>query len=176
MRYRLKLCESLLGEIWKPIPNFDQYEVSNFGRVRSYKRSYGYKANILTPRIAIGSGHLRVSLRSKGKTYDHFIHRLVAFAFLDPPKLLDTYVHHKDRNPTNNQIDNLEWSNGSKNTAASYIHRRISKNEDQSHHPNLKFGEVWLIKKLYKVGTDWFDICKMFKIRSSEFNCIIRDG
>ena len=37
-----------------------------------------------------------------------FVHRLVAQAFLPNPHKLQ-FVNHKDENPSNNSVENLEW-------------------------------------------------------------------
>ncbi len=101
-------------EIWKPIPGYPQYEVSNMGRV---KRLPGYqnsgrgpayhKGGILVPRPR-KAGYLGVGLfyKNKGKYYQ--IHRLVAMAFIPNPNNYP-HVNHKDENPANNRADNLEW-------------------------------------------------------------------
>ena len=43
------------------------------------------------------------------ESYNHYVHRMVAEVFIpnDDPTL--TQVNHKDKNPANNRVDNLEW-------------------------------------------------------------------
>ena len=103
-------------EQWKPIYGYEgKYEISSFGRVKSlpktWKRKDGvplhYKERILKPRIN-AYGYARVTLSKNGKPKDFFIHRLVAFAFINNPLNL-AEVNHKDENPLNNKVDNLEW-------------------------------------------------------------------
>ena len=55
-----------------------------------------------------GKGYLYVDLYNKGKKGRFFIHRLVAQAFIPNPQN-KPYINHKDGNPKNNCIDNLEW-------------------------------------------------------------------
>lgn len=80
------------------------YEVSSFGRVWSniYNR-------FLSPR-PLPTGYLRAGLRNK----DHYIHRLVATAFIPNPEGLPM-VNHKDFNKANNKVSNLEWCTASEN-------------------------------------------------------------
>jgi len=104
----------MLKEIWKEIEDCTEYEVSNFGRVRSVERtvldSLGrkriIKSTILKPFIS--KGYAIVTL-SKNNTKKHYpIHRLVATAFL-PNKENFPIINHKDENKQNNQVENLEW-------------------------------------------------------------------
>tara|TARA_R110000744_G_scaffold160132_1_gene276398 strand:- start:2026 stop:2538 length:513 start_codon:yes stop_codon:yes gene_type:complete len=56
----------------------------------------------------------------KGKHKKHYVHRLVATHFLDNPELLRD-VHHKDSNPSNNDVSNLEWMSHKDNCALSHV-------------------------------------------------------
>lgn len=89
-------------EKWKNIECFEQYSVSNFGNVRN-----NLTGHILKPRKHTG-GYMRVVLCKDKKHYDHYIHRLVAQAFISNPKNLPE-VNHKDEDKSNNFVDNLEW-------------------------------------------------------------------
>lgn len=48
------------------------------------------------------------SLSKDGKTKAYSVHRLVAQAFIPNPDNLPE-VNHKDENPLNNRVENLEW-------------------------------------------------------------------
>jgi len=54
------------------------------------------------------SGHLRVYLAKAGKKYPRFVHRLVAEAFIPNAGNLP-FINHRDGNPQNNCVSNLEW-------------------------------------------------------------------
>lgn len=100
MKKRLKFTTQP-GEVWKSVAGFPKYDVSNLGRVASF---VGRSPIILRP----GSrpyGYQLVILRGG---YGRFVHRLVAQAFLgDPP--LGHEVNHRDGNPANNRLENLEY-------------------------------------------------------------------
>ena len=92
-------------EEWRDVPGYlGYYMVSNFGRVKSL--CYG-KERILKP-LKVGKGYLQVILFKDGKHKSFYIHRLVALVFLPNPDNL-TIINHKDENPLNNCVDNLEW-------------------------------------------------------------------
>lgn len=103
-----------MKEIWKDIAGYEGlYQVSNFGNVMSLNyRRMGY-SKLLTPKCN-NSGRLWVELANNGKTAPLQIHRLVAVAFIPNPNNLPQ-VNHKDENPKNNKVDNLEWCTGEYN-------------------------------------------------------------
>lgn len=90
-------------EIWKDIKDYEGYQVSNMGRVRSvYKNG---KEKMLKPQT--NNRYLYVNLYKNKKIKKKYIHRLVAEAFLDDySEFLE--VNHKDENKTNNYMANLE--------------------------------------------------------------------
>ena len=94
-------------EIWKDIPNYEGlYQISNYGRIKSL---YNYKrngTNILKPRIK--KGYYCIGLRKKGKRKWIGIHRLVGQTFIPNPNNYPC-INHKDENPLNNYVENLEW-------------------------------------------------------------------
>lgn len=103
--------EEIAKEEWAKIDGYgDGYEVSNLGRVRSFKKD---KENgmILSQYRAKRRGHMMVSLRDENnKQHTCSVHRLVARAFIDPTiKKNDrnTSIHHIDGNPSNNVPSNL---------------------------------------------------------------------
>lgn len=94
----------VIGEVWKPIPNYEGfYEVSNTGKVRSV---YRYR-RVLKPMIS-NTGYERVDLFKNKHRKQFSVHRLVAMAFIDNPNA-KPFVNHKDENKLNNSADNLEW-------------------------------------------------------------------
>lgn len=98
-----------MEEIWKPI-GYEGYEVSNLGRVKSYKYD---KTNgkIMKP-YKNTKGYLQIDLQLDGRKRENrvhlSVHRLVAIAFIPNPDNLPQ-VNHKDEDKTNNCVDNLEW-------------------------------------------------------------------
>lgn len=113
-----------MKEIWKPVKGFEgKYEVSSHGKVKSIGTYNTCKRGILSPMIDT-SGYLHVKLYDSGRTKDIGVHRLVAETFIPNPNCLG-YVNHKDENPMNNSVDNLEWCTNSYNLAYS-LGKRVS--------------------------------------------------
>jgi hypothetical protein len=92
-------------EIWKSINGYDDYQISNLGRVKSLKYN---KERILKP-FSNSDGYLTVELR-KNKDESKYcrIHNLIALAFIPNP-YNKSCIDHIDRNKTNNSINNLRW-------------------------------------------------------------------
>ena len=105
-------------EEWREIPGFPEYQVSSHGRVRSYYKANGYGGgftcdrsitpNILRQTPLKKSGHMRVYLYHNGIKVSLLVHRLVAIAFIPNPNGYPK-VRHRDDNPKNNNVENLEW-------------------------------------------------------------------
>ena len=114
----MKLNSSLfnikyINEIWKDIDNLSKYQISNKGRVK----------NKITGRIL---SNYNLCKGYKGITLCGFrykIHRLVAKAFIPNPNNLP-FINHKDENPANNNVENLEWCDNKYNCTYGSTQRR----------------------------------------------------
>lgn len=102
--------EDLEGEIWKNIPNFDGYMISNYSRIKSFKQN---SVRILRQHLPRGYYCVVLSL-GKRKLINKGVHRLMAETFIPNPNNLPQ-VNHKDENKFHNLIDNLEWCTNSYN-------------------------------------------------------------
>ena len=88
-------------EEWRNIKDFENYQVSNLGRVRN-------KRGTIIKSFDNGHGYLRISLCRDGKHYNKYIHRLVADAFIDNPHGLSD-VNHINEQKHDNRVENLEF-------------------------------------------------------------------
>ena len=87
----------------KTIKGFERYEVDEEGHVYSLISGRELKGSS-DPR-----GYRLVELfYERGKSKQCLVHRLVATAFIPNEKGLPI-INHKDENPSNNRVDNLEW-------------------------------------------------------------------
>lgn len=108
-----------MNEIWKTIPGYNDYQVSNLGRVKSLK-GWGIKERIM-PGTLNSFGYLAVGLSIKGKQKIWRIHQLVALAFLDHVPNRKTVVDHINGIKTDNRLENLRIISNRKNTSLGYL-------------------------------------------------------
>ena len=96
-------------EVWKKISNDGNngnYEVSTLGNVRHSSTKVQKKFDIEKLK------QTKTRIRFNG----HYLHRLVALTFIANPNPENMKeVNHKDGNPYNNQVANLEWINRENN-------------------------------------------------------------
>ena len=95
------------------------WQVSSLGRLCSSRGSISFGS--LTD-----SGYRRVIIERRG----WYVHRIVKLIFDGPPPNDQTWqVHHRDGDPTNNALNNLEYVTPSQNVAYSYatLSRRASR-------------------------------------------------
>lgn len=106
-----------MREIWKDICGYEgMYQISNLGNVKSLTRiTYnkdGKIANRLEEKVmklnSTFGGYLQVSLRKNGTRKNVRVHRLVAEYFIPNPDNKPE-VNHKNRDVSDNSVDNLEW-------------------------------------------------------------------
>lgn len=128
-------------EQWKTIEGFENYEVSNQGRVKrkaSFKFGKLYEEKIMKYRYHNGYQIINLFKNKESKTFA--IHTLVAKAFLKNPDKKRT-VNHKDGVKSNNFVENLEWATHKENNKHAIEKTLLV--------PNLK-GILELNRKLQK--------------------------
>ena len=107
------------NEIWKDIKGYEGiYQVSNLGRV--YNCRYNRLLSTPTNRK---KKYVDVALNKNGVAKSYKVHRLVAEAFIPNPNNLP-FVNHKDENPSNNCVDNLEWCTNEYNLNYGNAHKK----------------------------------------------------
>jgi hypothetical protein len=97
-----------MPENWKPVNGFDNYLISDLGRVKSLKRN-----RFLKP--GNRGGYNLVILYNKGKPKTFSINRLVAIHFL-PNWNNKRCVDHKNRKRNDDRVYNLRWATHSENS------------------------------------------------------------
>lgn len=94
-------------EIWKEVPDYPGYYVSNYGQVVSAKR------NKLLSNSPDKDGYYRAGMTNSNGNKTFKVHRLVAMLFVPIPEGLGTMnelvINHKNEIKTDNRASNLEW-------------------------------------------------------------------
>jgi hypothetical protein len=133
-------------ENWKKVPNFNKYEASDLGNIRRINGK-------VLKQINNGTNYMCVCLCENGKAKRLYVHRIVAWTFLNELELPE--VNHIDGNRQNNSLSNLEWVTRSEN----HIHRyNVLKREATN---KGKFGALnWNSKKvgMYNLNGDLIKI------------------
>lgn len=145
-----------MEEIWKPVIGWEDYEVSNFGNVRSNNFNSNHKQTKLLKKI-LNNGYMSIRLCCNGKEKTAKIHRLVAQAFIpNPHNLLE--VNHKDENKLNNHVDNLEWCTreynnnyGTRNIRSAKSHQKVVIQKKQDGTIIGRYENISLPSLLYNI-------------------------
>lgn len=137
------------------MPDFPDYEVSDLGRVRSWK-IWGRKATdpprLLTP----GNTTLYdfVVLLNGDKRRNCLVHRLVLEAFVGPcPEGME--ARHLNGSSRDNSLENLEWASHMENMQDKVAHGTLNKNRPSGDsHPSsvLDSEAVRAIRREYASG------------------------
>jgi hypothetical protein len=133
-------------EIWKAIPGFERYEVSNIGNVRRASSGRGTRANRpIKPSMDKG-GRLVFNASADQGRKQFKVHRAVMLAFVgECPQGKE--VAHLDGNQTNNCLENLMYATPKENNGHKVLHGTQWKGETA---PQAKLSEAdarWIKQK-----------------------------
>lgn len=142
-------------EEFRNIKDFEDYQVSNLGRIYSRKR----RACLKVKRLA-GRGYYQVRLSKNGKYYYKNLHRLLAETFLPNPDNLRT-VNHKNGNKLDNRLDNLEWADDLLGLKPTVNHI-------------LTDEEIIQVYEMYSSGTSVKDIAELFETRTQQISKLVK--
>lgn len=111
--------KNLPNEEWRNIKGFERlYQISNYGRVKSFHNNIG--RGIIIRKVRLNKqGYYYCNLCKNNKAISKKIHRLVAENFLKNTKN-HICVNHIDGNKQNNSVHNLEWCTQSHNANHAY--------------------------------------------------------
>lgn len=157
------------NEQWRDINGYEGwYQVSNLGRVKSLDRIVDHVSKNGLRSSMMRRGHIfklvlstakypTTTLSKHSKIKKFLVHRLVAEAFIPKIEGKDI-VNHKDSNPQNSHVSNLEWCTYSENN----IHAMES---GRSHLRILDHTQVKTIRSIYrKTHIKSIDLANYFKI------------
>lgn len=167
-------------EIWKKIKGFKDYEVSNFGKIRSLDRvvvfkngrKQFYKGKILKQNKH-NLGYRDIKIYKKGKAIRFYTHRLVYFTFKGGNKKLQ--INHIDGNKSNNKLENLELCTGSHNIKHAFKSKlKLPTKGEDIHCSVLTEKLVKKFRKLNRQGKSIYSIAKDYKFNYSTVSDAVR--
>lgn len=142
-------------ETWNKIDEFPDYEVSDLGRVRSWK-VWGRKATdpprLLSP--GDSAGYPTVWLSAGHGAKPRHIHRLVLEAFIGPAPV-GMECRHINGDSEDNRLSNLEWATHMDNMQDKVAHGTLNRNRPQGeNHRSAKLSarQVEQIRVEYAAG------------------------
>lgn len=141
-----------LEEVWKDITDYPNYQISNYGRIKSKQRfsncCYG-KQRLLKEKIIVPTpdkkGYLRIMLCKNGNKKRFYIHKLVAKTFLDNYDETKI-IHHIDYNNQNNNYKNLYICSRSEHTTLHNKTDKLIRKLIENNKIEFKDGEYYVCK------------------------------
>ena len=140
LKVKAEISELADNEEFRDIEGYEGlYQVTSYGRVFSL-----ISGKFLRPKKE-RNYYLRVGLCKNGKQKLYLVHRIVATAFIHNP-LNYKEVNHKDENPSNNHVSNLEWCD------ARYNCNYGTRNERILQHPNTCIKQLKSVLQFTRQG------------------------
>jgi len=144
------------------IDGYPDYYVTDTGKVLSVRRP---KMRELKQHLE-QNGYMSVTLCSgiRGQGAKHktsFIHSLILEEFVGKRSCGKQHARHKNGNPLDNRLDNLEWGTAQENANDRIKHGRSGKGE-ASPVSRLKNKDVISIRKKYANGVSAADLAKEY--------------
>lgn len=134
-------------EEWRDVKGYENlYQVNRKGEVRSSHKGYWEK-------LSAGKsscGYRNFLFHKDGKRKNMRGNRLVAEAFIPNPDNLP-FVNHKDENPLNDCVENLEWCTCEYNNNYGTLKERQSKNNTKNRPVCMFNVDGTLIREFYNV-------------------------
>lgn len=163
-----------MKEIWKTIPGYEKfYQASDLGRIKRLISHRCKKERILKSKETKDK-YLQITLHKNGLRKNYLVHRLMLETFIGPrPEGME--CRHLDGNPSNNKLNNLEWSTHKINMKDIIKHKTFVNNFLGSKHWKSKLTEQNIpeIRKLHLEGKSDGEIAKIYKVSKVTINNII---
>nr|WP_299420347.1 NUMOD4 domain-containing protein [uncultured Emticicia sp.] len=169
----------LWAEKWTPIvidvegvEKPPRYEVSNFGRLRSFQNNEN--GEIIKGSVIQGYKSLNIKL-PKGKSFNRYVHKLIAETFVEKPSIDHKFVIHLDFDKQSNHYENLKWVTKDEMVAHNKLNPAVINKPIPRRTKNYKLTEtkVRMIKKMLQHdNTRLKMIAKQFGITHTQLNRI----
>jgi hypothetical protein len=164
----------LIDEDWKEVPGSEgKYLISNYGRIKSF--FYNKTEGQILKSYSL-KGFLIVGLRNV--PFSRYIHKLVAYTWIGPPKDGQTNVIHLDGNIRNNYVNNLQWATKEevyqRNSVLMTNRSKLLTKKELIKTSKLKENDVKHIKTMLNRGVTQNVIAKLFKVSEMQITRIKR--
>jgi hypothetical protein len=107
-------------EIWKAIPGYENYQVSNWGKIRTL--NYNRTRTTKELKTSLYGGYLSIALQKEGKRQIFRLHVLVAMAFKEfQPDGHSFVIDHINEDKMDNRVENLQIVSQRQNLSRSKI-------------------------------------------------------
>ncbi|TNH21439.1 hypothetical protein FHG89_31620 [Micromonospora orduensis] len=164
-----------MKEVWKAVPGYRGYEVSNLGRVRSYRKQGRGTALRDKPRLLAlkrdRDNYRVVDLCRIGeKPKSKKVHRLVIEAFIGPiPEGM--HVCHQNGRPFDNRLENLRVDTPAANQADREKHGTLVEGE-KVHAARLSVLEVKQLRLMIGGVLNQSELAEAFGVHDSTLSAI----
>ncbi len=157
--------------VFDGVENPPHYEVSNYGRLRSFQAS----AEGTIIKGSVIQGYRSLNIRSGGKTMNRYVHKLVAEHFVTHDDALQNFVIHLNHDKQNNYSQNLRWVTKEEmiehNRENPNLKNRVIPRRTRNY--KLTESKVKIIKKLLRNDKNRLKmIAKQFGITHTQLNRI----
>lgn len=160
------------GEQWRPVVGYDGYEVSDLGRVRSWRiggsTGGGRRAHPLIRKLIANErtgGYLYVMLSVGGKVTLRQVHVMVLEAFRGL-RSDGQETRHLDDTVTNNRLKNLVWGTRQEQFD-DQVRRGTDTRGERNGAAKLSSVQVKEIRRLLAAGASGVSLTKRFGVSSA---------
>lgn len=170
------MTKELDCEIWKTVDSFENYLISNYGRVKNINHRWKKMNNKILKLKHAGykNQYHSIILYKNSHKKQFLIHRLVASNFINlPDNFQDLEVGHLDNNPKNNFYKNLIWCTPKENNQMKILHGTSGKGEKNAM-SKLNENDIFNIFKEYSNGISCPELFKKYKISTTQLNKILK--
>jgi hypothetical protein len=153
-------------EVFRPIPGFSNYRVSNRGRVQSrYGKNGRFLGSWRDMKLQTEpDGRTRVNIKHDGgRVRTIRVATLVLLAFIGPPRPHQKACHFPDRNKSNNRLENLRWGTRGDNMQDAMAHGTFPLGE-KHYSAKLREGDVRMIRRLSMLGQPKRELARQYAV------------
>jgi hypothetical protein len=164
-----------MEEVFRPVPGWANYEVSNLGSVRRRKRirGRGFADGWVGCKLfQAGDGYRCAHFWDGKRSVSRYVHRLVLEAFVGPCPAGHYARHILNNDRTDNRLVNLAWGTPIQNMEDKKRHG-THRSGDRVTHAKLKVADVLEMRRLRREGILRGDIAKRFGVSDTHVSKVI---